>query len=102
MSFSVIAILIFGASYAAKQSNHHRRNEQRATWFALETKAIDPYLASMNEEDRNELKKKLTEKLFGQINDTSGIHESKSGNKNILEHLQIITELIKNLTKSSK
>ncbi len=64
--FAVTAVLLFGAVYSSQQSNTHRQNEKRTRWFALEVNAIDPFIASLNEEDRKALKNKLSERLFGQ------------------------------------
>ena len=74
-AFSVTAVLLFGAAYSAKQSNIHRDNEKRTRWFALEVNAIDPFIASLNEDDKKALKNKLSDKLFGQqviSNDKNG------------------------------
>lgn len=67
-AFSVTGVLLFGAAYSAKQSNIHRQNERKTRWFALEVKAIDPFISSLNEADRTNLKNKLSERLFGQQN----------------------------------
>ena len=65
-AFSVTGVLLFGAAYSAKQSNIHRQNEKRTRWFALEVKAIDPFIASLKEDDRKALKNELSKRLFGQ------------------------------------
>ena len=67
-AFSVTGVLLFGAAYSARQSNVHRQNEKKTRWFALEIKAIDPFIASLGEEDRKALKNKLSERLFGHHN----------------------------------
>lgn len=64
-ALSVTGVLLFGAAYSAKQSSIHRKNEKRTRWFALEVKAIDPFIASLNEADRIALKSELSKKLFG-------------------------------------
>ena len=92
-SFHVVGILLFGAGYSAKQSNVHRQNEKRTRWFALEVKAFDPFIASLNEEDQKALKIKLSEKIFGQ-------HEIKSDGKNInhIEHAcDVIAKKVANM-----
>ena len=66
MSFSLTAVLLYGAAYSAQQSTKHRNNEKRARWFALEIKAIDPFISSLPESDQQTLKKELSEKLFAQ------------------------------------
>jgi hypothetical protein len=52
MSFSLTAVLLYGAAYSAQQSTKHRNNEKRARWFALEIKAIDPFISSLPESDQ--------------------------------------------------
>ncbi|MGB0334413.1 MAG: hypothetical protein ACPGGN_03555 [Opitutales bacterium] len=64
-AFSVTGVLLFGAVYSAKQSNAHRNNERRNRRFALEVKAIDPFIASLDDADQKTLKKELSERLFG-------------------------------------
>ena len=39
-------------------------------WFALEVKAIDPFLASLGEEDHKKLKVQICERIFGQSNNS--------------------------------
>lgn len=34
-------------------------------WFELEVSAFDPFISSLNEEEQRELKKQLSERLFG-------------------------------------
>ena len=70
-AFSVTGVLLFGAAYSTRQSNAHRKNETQARWFALEVKAIDPFISSLAEQDQAALKHKLSDRLFGQQrNDT--------------------------------
>lgn len=71
-TISLTGALFFGAAYAAQQSTRHRNNEKATRKFALEVKAIDPFIASMDLEDRSELKKKLSERLFGQSSELRG------------------------------
>lgn len=66
--FSITALLLFGAGYSAKQSGNHRQNEKKARWFAFEVKAIDPFIATLTNEQQKDLKNKLSERLFGQTN----------------------------------
>lgn len=63
---SLTLVLLGAAGYAARQSKLHRETEQHMRWFALEVKAIDPFLSSLPVEQQNELKNQLSQKLFGQ------------------------------------
>ncbi len=66
-TFSLSGVLLWGSAYAAQQSTKHRNNEKRTRWFALEVKAIDPFLSSLEPKERNDLKKQLCERIFGQF-----------------------------------
>lgn len=66
VTFSLSGVLLWGSAYAAQQSTKHRNNEKRTRWFALEVKAIDPFISSLESDQRNELKKQLSERIFGQ------------------------------------
>lgn len=69
---SLTLVLLAGSGYASRQSKIHRDAEQHMHWFALEVKAIDPFLSSLPAEQRNELKTQLTQNLFGQNRTSSG------------------------------
>jgi len=70
ITFSLSGILLWGSAYSAQQSTRHRNNEKRTRWFALEVKAIDPFINSLDLEQKNELKKQLSERLFGQFSNS--------------------------------
>lgn len=63
----VFATLTFGvlAAYAAKQADEHLRVERNNRRVELEIASIDPYLASLPEEHRFDVKRKLAERHFG-------------------------------------
>ncbi|NOX39118.1 MAG: hypothetical protein GXP05_00970 [Alphaproteobacteria bacterium] len=63
---SITAVIFVAAQFASGQSRLHRVNEQRMRWFSLEVKAIDPFISSLPVEMQQELKKQLSERLFGQ------------------------------------
>lgn len=63
---SLTLVLLGAAGYAARQSKLHRETEQHMRWFALEVKAIDPFLSSLPADQQYNLKNQLTQKLFGQ------------------------------------
>lgn len=73
---SLTLVLLGMGGYAARQSVHHREAEQQLRWFALEVKAIDPFLSSLPVENRNQLKDQLTQKLFGQNRTTSSVKDA--------------------------
>jgi len=73
---SLTLVLLAAAGYASRQSKTHRDLEQQMRWFSLEVKAIDPFLSSLDDADQKELKKKLSERLFGK--DRTANEPSKS------------------------
>jgi hypothetical protein len=74
---SLTLVLLAAAGYASRQSKTHRDLEQQMRWFSLEVKAIDPFLSSLDEADKRELKKQLSERLFGK--DRTANEARKSG-----------------------
>jgi hypothetical protein len=66
IAFSISGVLLWGAAYSAQQSTKHRNNEKRARWFALEVKAFDPFISSLEAQQQQELKRQLAERIFGQ------------------------------------
>lgn len=66
VTFSLSGVLLWGSAYAAQQSTKHRNNEKRTRWFTLEIRAINPFINSFEPKERNELKKHLSERMFGQ------------------------------------
>lgn len=63
---SLTLILLATAAYAAAQSKLHRVNEQQMSWFSLEVGALDPFIASLTEDQQRVLKIQLSQRLFGQ------------------------------------
>lgn len=74
---SLTLVLLAAAGYASRQSKTHRDLEQEMRWFSLEVKAIDPFLSSLEDADQKELKKQLSERLFGK--DRTANQARKSG-----------------------
>ena len=65
---SLTAILLGMGGYAANQSKMHRDNEKRMRSFALETKALDPFMALLSKEQQQQIKAELIRRMFGQQN----------------------------------
>lgn len=65
-TFSLTAVLLFAAGFTARHASSHLENARHLRGVALNVKALDPYLASLHPDQQKELKKELTEKLFGQ------------------------------------
>ncbi|MGZ2258086.1 hypothetical protein [Roseobacter sp. A03A-229] len=65
---SLTAILIYAASYTSRQSRMHRDNEKLLRSYALETKALDPFIASLEKKEQQAIKAELVRRMFGQQN----------------------------------
>jgi hypothetical protein len=99
LAFSLTGVMLFGAAYSAQQSTRHRNNEKRTRWFALEVKAIDPFISSLPEEQQQTLKRDLSDRLFGQ-----STHGTDDGAKMIDEHalkvvVKSVSDILKNIPK---
>ncbi|KHT61021.1 hypothetical protein RJ44_02010 [Alteromonas macleodii] len=97
LSFSLTGVLLFGAGYAGQQSNRHRESESRMRWFALQIKALDPYINSLDSEDQKELKKALSEKFF------NGAHDTEAARGMVDEHaVSVVAKAITDAIKAAK
>lgn len=65
---SLTAIFLVAAGYTSKQSKIHRDNEKQLRSYALETKALDPFIASLEPEQQQAIKAELVRRMFGQQN----------------------------------
>lgn len=65
------ATLVAGAVYAAKESTHHRGVEDRSRSTQLKLRALDPFIANLDEADRTKLKRDTATQIF--IHD--GMHD---------------------------
>lgn len=65
---SLTAIFLVSAGYASRQSKMHRDSEKQLRSFALETKALDPFIASLDEADQKAIKAELVRRMFGRQN----------------------------------
>jgi len=64
-SVSLTALFISFAVYASTQAALHRVNERKARSFFLQVQAFDPFIESLPDEKRIELKQALTARIFG-------------------------------------
>jgi hypothetical protein len=65
---SLTAIFLYAAGYTSKQSKMHRDNETLLRSYALETQALDPFIASLASEEQQAIKAELVRRMFGQQN----------------------------------
>ncbi len=85
--FRIIAALILGvpAAYAARESAKHRSNETHNRSAELQLASLDPYLEKLPEEQKHQIKEKLTDKFFGL--ESRAIHDNEPVTYNALVDL---------------
>jgi hypothetical protein len=97
---SLTAVLLYGAVFSSKQSTLHRENEKRTRWFALEIKAIGPFIESLDETTQKELIAKFSERLFGQeLAETKEVKAEADFDPNVLK---AIGGMVKDISTSRK
>ena len=80
LGFIVSAILMGAATYTAKQASNSRKDEVYYRKQELELASIDVYLENMEPENREEIKKTLSIKMFGQAQNTyTNKYDDKKG-----------------------
>lgn len=97
INFSITGVLLFGAAFSSQQSTKHRNEAKKARGLALQIKALEPYIYSLDTDKQKELKERLAEKFFFGVengeSDESVIHESS---------FKSITSTIVEILKASK
>lgn len=92
--FVTIAIALF-AGYSAKQADTNSKIERRNRQMEIELSSIDMYLAKFKEEEQLGIKKKLSDKFFGNLPVDKPGSESKS-QTTMMGHL---TEAVRNFSE---
>lgn len=94
--FLISTPFVLLAGFAALQVSKHQRAERINRQQELEIAAIDPYLATFDDDTRNEVKRTLAEKLFGQ-RETEPV---KGDSKSMLETMSDMAKTVKQLQES--
>ncbi len=81
------------AGYCAFQADRHRRAETINRRMELELASFDPFLATLKDDERNELKKQIADRVFGHFGSDRATPEAASP-ANLVE---IVTQLISKL-----
>lgn len=93
-AFVTIAIALF-AGYAAKQADINSKIERKNRQMELELSSIDMYIAKFDDKEQLVIKKKLSDKWFGNIQADKFSKESPS-QTTLLGHL---SETVRNLSE---
>lgn len=62
--FGVSAVLLAVAAYAARQSAHHRRREERSRQIELELTAFGPFVEGLDDTTKRDLRAEYVRRLF--------------------------------------
>ena len=89
-----VLIIAVPAFYAANESSKHREREKLIRKNFLELSSIDAYLVHLPEQQRNEIKGKLSEKFFG----VPEVHE-KTESVSKKDLFSLLEKVIKDFTK---
>lgn len=90
------AILIYPATYAARESSRHRHLENINRKSELELAAINPFIEMLDESKKQLIKEKLVEKYFG--NNAGDNHSDKEESVSI-DAVERLIKLISSVTK---
>lgn len=97
--FLISTPFVLLAGFAALQVSKHQRAERINRQQELEIAAIDPYLATFDDDTRNEVKRSLAEKLFGQREMEPVKGDSKQMWETMTDTLKTVKQLQESLTK---
>lgn len=64
LAISLTGVLLFGAVYSGQQSSRHRNNEQRLMQMALQITAFEPFVSSLDNAEKNQLRKEVAASIF--------------------------------------
>ncbi|MDL2279050.1 hypothetical protein LJC15_00100 [Desulfovibrio sp. OttesenSCG-928-G11] len=95
--FPIVTITVMLVSlgiYFVAQAEKHRQVAQWANQLQLETKAFDPFIASMPIEERTKSKSAMVDKLFGNITPP---HEAQKGIKTGHPGEEMLNELLRKI-----
>ena len=97
----IISVVLMGAAtYTAKQASNSRKDEVYYRKQELELSSIDVYLENMDEPSRIEIKKNLSEKMFGQAQKTYTNKYEDKKNVTSEEIAKIVELVIKNINNN--
>ena len=96
--FLISTPFVLLAGFAALQVSKHQRAERINRQQELEIAAIDPYLATFDDATRNEVKRTLADKLFGQRE----VEPAKGDSKQMLDTVSDTLKAVKQLQDSLK
>jgi hypothetical protein len=90
--FLISTPFILLAGFSALQVSKHQKVERISRQLELELAAIDPYLATFDINDKNQIKRELVEKMFGQ-------RDAEPIKTEIKQTTETLSDLVKSLNE---
>ncbi|MCG3168286.1 MAG: hypothetical protein DPW12_11925 [Rhodocyclaceae bacterium] len=84
------------AGFAALQVSRHQKNERRMRQAELEIASIDPFLATLSDDDRNAVKREFATRYFGQ-KDVD--HKQESTDPKLLDLAGSLVKIVQEFAK---
>lgn len=97
LSFSITGVLLFGAGYTARQSSKHREEAVKTRLFALQVKALDPYISSLEKTEQLAIRKQLVDRFFTGVD-----FDEKDSGKLDENSLNVFVSTLQNIVKAMK
>jgi uncharacterized protein YhaN len=94
--FLISTPFVLLSGFAAMQVSRHQKNERQMRQTELEIASIDPFLATLDDADRNEVKREFATRFFGQreVNETPDPTPS-----NLIDLTAALVKVVQDLTK---
>ncbi len=89
--------LVTGAAYAARQASKQEKVERYARKIEMELVAIDPFIASLNEEKRSIIKEEISRKIFGNADAMEISNKDKA--YTVMDKLSSIEDIVMSIVK---
>lgn len=96
---SLTAVFLVAAGYTSRQSKLHRDSEKQLRSYALETKALDPFIASLEKEDQQKIKAELVRRMFGQQNTQTSNRSAKLDDSMVKTLVDKLSDAVGKLTE---
>ncbi|WP_130929217.1 hypothetical protein [Pseudomonas sp. Sample_20] len=94
--FLISTPFVLLSGFAALRVSQHQKTERNMRKAELEIASIDPFLATLSDQDRNDVKREFATRYFGQ-NDVPEKHEPVPSN--LVELAGSLVKLVQDLTK---
>lgn len=89
------SILIYPASYLARESEKHRKIENINRRLEIELAAINPFIEMLDDTKKQEIKVSLVDKYFGNENQSTELNESEKLHPQLMNSIfKFITDIV--------